>query len=188
MENVINKEIFSNHLDNFKLFPIGKGYRLNDFKSSISDEDNEYDIFLKDYAIDYEEKDISKTHLLINIKNGDIVSYITLLTGSIKLKQTEIESHSIPNFASYPSLKIAKLAVDNDYKKKYKGIGSTMIELAIGFKEELNNIGVACRFLEVDADVENDRDVYKFYEKLGFVKNSKYKEGRTISMRLEDTK
>lgn len=104
------------------------------------------------------------------------------------MKQTERELHSIPNFASYPSLKIAKLAVDINYKKQYKGIGSTMIELAIGFKEELNNIGVACRFLEVDADVENDKNVYKFYEKLGFVKNSIYKEGRTISMRLEDTK
>lgn len=60
MQNLINKEIFSNHLDNFKLFPIGKGYRLNDFKSSISDESNEYDTFLKDVAIDYEEKNISK--------------------------------------------------------------------------------------------------------------------------------
>lgn len=182
----MSKKHVEDIIKHLKLFPISNGYRIDDFSSSV----DEYKEFLSEKALENEINNISKTHLLVNIKNGDIVAYITLSTGSIKLNQNEKDNHGVPSFTSYPSMKIAKLAVDCNYNCKFKGIGKLMVDLAIGFMDNINKLGVACRFLEVDADIENNETVTEFYEKCGFVYNQMYKKkakAKTVSMRLDDT-
>ena len=55
---------------------------------------------------------------------------------------------------------------------------------------EVNEAGVACRFVTVDADIEYDKNTPAFYEKNGFVMNlSKKKKigpnDKTVSMRRD---
>lgn len=175
------KENIYDLVDQFSLVNLSKGYRLEDFKSSIK----EYEIFLSQNALDHQEIGVSKTYLLINKNNADIVAYMSLISDSIKLKQEEKESYfqSDALFPSYPAMKIAKLAVDENYSQRYSYIGSLMIELARGIAEDINE-SVACRFITVDADVEHNETVTSFYMKNGFVLNQSYKPRSTISMRL----
>jgi hypothetical protein len=62
-----------------------------------------------------------------------------------------------------------------------------MIKLARGFTSNLNDDGVACRFLTIDADVENNPKVTEFYIKNGFVPNERpgKKNRLTMSMRKD---
>lgn len=44
---------------------------------------------------------------------------------------------------------------------------------------------VTCKFITLDADIENNPNVIKFYEKNGFKPNQKYNnKTKTVSMRL----
>lgn len=71
--------------------------------------------------------------------------------------------------------------------KEIKGYGSYLIELVRGIATEINENGLGCRFVVVDADIENNPNVTEFYIKNGFVLNESYngKKQRTISMRLD---
>jgi len=169
--------------DMIKLVDLSNGYRFCDFTCEFE----EYNKFLRDEAIGLQEAEISKTHLLINKENADIIAFMSLSTDSIKLSLLEKDFHKIGfvNFEAIPSVKIGKLAVDIKYKEKFKGIGSLMIELARGITEDLRNAGIACRFIILDADIKNNPSVVDFYVKQGFEFNEKYKKGRNTSMRLD---
>ena len=63
-----------------------------------------------------------------------------------------------------------------------------MLEMARAFAFNMNEIGIACRFLTVDADIEYDKDTPLFYYKNGFVENLSNKTRNakhTISMRKD---
>jgi ribosomal protein S18 acetylase RimI-like enzyme len=79
------------------------------------------------------------------------------------------------------------LAVDSSFREKYHGIGSFMINIAIGFAQNCNDEYLSCRFLAVDADVENDKGIAAFYQKNGFVNNNELNNPRrkTLSMRKD---
>jgi hypothetical protein len=85
------------------------------------------------------------------------------------------------------AVKIGHLAVDKKYKEIYTNIGSLMVELARGICIEIRTHGVACRFITVDADVENDQDVCDFYIKNGFKFNESYQnhKRKNPSLRLD---
>ena len=84
-------------------------------------------------------------------------------------------------------MKIAKLAVDAASAARYKGIGSFMINAAMGKAINCNEDYCAARFLTVDADTEHDKGVLTFYEKNGFIPNAELnnKNRKTISMRKD---
>ena len=84
-------------------------------------------------------------------------------------------------------MKIAKLAVDSSFSKKYKGIGTFMITSAERLAWACNVTYCATRFLTVDADIEHDKGVLVFYEKNGFLPNAELynKNRKTISMRKD---
>ncbi|MBD8839506.1 N-acetyltransferase [Paenibacillus sp. CFBP 13594] len=168
-------------VEQFSLVNLSEGYRLEDFYSSIP----EYVDFLCNEALLHQELNLSRTYLLINKRNADIVAYMSLISDSIKLKQDERDSYfqGEISFPSYPAMKIAKLAVDERHATELKNIGSLMIELARGIAEDINE-SVACRFITVDADTHNNPTVNEFYAKNSFVPNDSYKVGRTLSMRL----
>lgn len=63
-----------------------------------------------------------------------------------------------------------------------------MLEMARAFAFGMNELGIACRFITVDADIDYEPNTLEFYKKNGFVENLKYKkkkEVHTISMRKD---
>jgi ribosomal protein S18 acetylase RimI-like enzyme len=113
---------------------------------------------------------------------------MSLIMDAIKLSFTEKELHKLDYpFKTIPAMKIAKLAVDADFSKKFTGIGSFMINAAMGKAIGCNADYCATRFLTVDADIEHDNGILAFYEKNGFVPNSELnnKNRKTVSMRKD---
>jgi len=157
---------------------------LIDFECSI----NEYNDYLVNDALRSMKDHIALTWLLIDIADDKIVSYMSLIMDSIKLSFTEKELHNLNYpFRTIPAMKIAKLAVDNKYIKRFKGIGTFMIESAERFALACNNEYCAARFITVDADIEHDEGVLAFYQKNGFIPNAELynKNRKTISMRKD---
>ena len=164
---------------------IGDGYNISKFESYLE----EYNTYIINDALGHQEKNVSHTHVLINKECCDIIAYVTLVTDSICLLPTEKEGDGLSDipFSTLPALKIGKLAVNECYRSKYYGIGTKMVEIARAYAIEINNIGVACRYLTTDADVENNPSVFEFYQKCGFVSNQKFagSKRKTVSMRKD---
>ena len=113
---------------------------------------------------------------------------MSLIADAIKLSVSEKERHNLNYpFKTLPAIKIAKLAVSQSARGKYKGLGSYMIYNALVIAQICNRQFFAARFLTVDADIEHDKGVLAFYEKNGFVSNSELsnKNRKTISMRKD---
>ncbi len=151
----------------------------------------EYNDFLK-IANKFYDLNISKTFLLIHKKTNELLAYMTLSADSIKLTNEEKELHDISKvpYASIPALKVGKLAVNKEVSDevKRKGYGSFMLDMARAFAFNMNEIGIACRFITVDADIEYEQNTPCFYEKNGFVENLSNRRRNakhTISMRKD---
>lgn len=151
----------------------------------------EYNEFLK-MAKRFSALNVSKTFLLIHRETNELLAYMTLSADAIKLTVDEKENHDIQKvpYASIPALKVGKLAVNKELsdKVKRKGYGSFLLEMARAYAFRMNELGVACRFITVDADIEYDQETPKFYLKNGFVENlmnKKRNAKHTISMRKD---
>lgn len=169
-------------------------------KYEFDSEIEEYNKFL--YSEDgslakaFNECNISRTHLLFDREFDELIGYITLSCDTISLSKKEKSMHELDDvkFISMPALKIGKLAVNKKIKNCRKGYGSFLIEMARAYIAQLNENGVACRFLTVDADIEYDEKTIEFYKKNGFIINNRleYKERaekyKTISMRKDTFK
>ena len=91
----------------------------------------EYNEYLMIDAVRSRNDHIALTWLLRDNKQRSVASYMSLITDSIKISTTEKELHLLNYpFKMIPALKVAKLAVDESFSKKYKGIGTCMIEFA----------------------------------------------------------
>lgn len=151
----------------------------------------EYNDFLHIAKVFF-DLNISRTFLLIHKETKELLAYMTLSADSIKLTSDEKEIHDIAKvpYASIPALKVGKLAVNKELREqtKRKGYGSFLLEMARAYAFKMNEMGVACRFITVDADIEYNPDTPEFYFKNGFVENlsNKKKNARhTISMRKD---
>ena len=121
-------------------------------------------------------------------ETGLLAAYMSLIADAIKLSFTEKELHGLSYpFRTIPAMKIAKLAVDEIFIKKYKGIGTFMIQTAEHLANGLNKNYIAARFLTVDADIEHNGTVIEFYQKNGFIPNAEFnnKNRKTVSMRKD---
>ena len=134
----------------------------------------EYNDFLK-VAEKFYDLNISKTFLLIHRKTNELLAYMTLSADSIKLTSEEKEKHDIGKvpYASIPALKVGKLAVNKELSENAsrKGYGSFLLEMARAYAFDMNELGIACRFITVDADIEYNPNTPDFYLKNGFVEN-----------------
>lgn len=151
----------------------------------------EYNNFLN-IADNFFELNISKTFLLIHKCTKEILAYMTLSADSIKLTAEEKVCHGMEKvpYASLPALKVGKLAVNKELsdKARRKGYGSFMLEMAQAYAFQMNELGVACRFLTVDADIEYNEATPEFYKKNGFIENLSVRSRNsrhTISMRKD---
>jgi hypothetical protein len=87
----------------------------------------EYNDYLFSDALPSMDDHIALTWLLTERSTGKIVAYMSLIMDAIKLSITEKEHHKLNYpFKTIPAMKIAKLAVDGNFSKKYKGIGTFM--------------------------------------------------------------
>ena len=157
---------------------------LESFSCSIT----EYNNYLFDDALRSQKDHIAMTWLLRERTTGNITAYISLIADAIKLSISEKEIHNLDYpFKTIPAMKIAKLAVSYPAQKKYKGLGTYMINNALVFARTCNRQLFACRFLTVDADIEHNESVIEFYQKNGFVLNAEMngKHNKTISMRKD---
>ena len=148
----------------------------------------EYNDYLYQDSIRSLKDHIAKTWLLRHLKTGNIAAYMSLIMDSIKLSFSEKELHNLNYpFRTIPAMKIAKLAVDSVFSEKYKGIGSFLIDSAIGIATDCDYDYCAARFLTVDADIEHDTGVLAFYQKNSFIPNTELfnKNRKTISMRKD---
>ncbi|MDR1787967.1 MAG: GNAT family N-acetyltransferase [Treponema sp.] len=106
----------------------------------------------------------------------------------MRLSVAEKELHHLDYpFKTLPAMKVAKLAVDEAARQKYRGVGTYMLHQAAQIAWACNDAYFAARFLPVDADVEHDEGVLAFYEKNGFAPNAELtnRKRKTISMRLD---
>jgi predicted GNAT family N-acyltransferase len=148
----------------------------------------EYNDYLFEDALRSQNDHIALTWLLKERNTGAIAAYMSLIADAIKLSASEKELHSLNYpFKTLPAMKIAKLAVSQSARGKYKGLGSYMIYNALALARTCNRQLFAARFLTVDADIEHDKGVLDFYEKNGFVPNAElyHKNRKTISMRKD---
>jgi ribosomal protein S18 acetylase RimI-like enzyme len=160
------------------------GVSLRDFSCSIQ----EYNDYLTQDALRSQDDHVALTWLLYDLSTGGIVAYMSIINDAIKLSVSEKELHKLDYpFKTIPAIKIAKLAVSQSFDKIYKGVGSYMINAAIGLAIKCNTDYSACRFLTVDADIENNESVLSFYEKNGFILNNEMnnKNKKTVSMRKD---
>lgn len=175
--------------DNVRLLSVSE---LDDISHYLFDSHiAEYNEFLK-IANKFHDLNISKTFLLFHKRTNELLAYMTLSADSIKLTNEEKALHDISEvpYASIPALKVGKLAVNKELqeKSKRKGYGSFMLEMARAFAFDMNESGIACRFITVDADIEYETDTPQFYEKNGFIENLSNKRRNakhTISMRKD---
>jgi hypothetical protein len=168
------------------LVPFSKYYKLDQFDCGIP----EYNQFLIDSADVFQNSGITNTQLLLDNFTGNIIGYISLCMSSVKLTDNEKCSchlESVP-YKSVPALLLGKLAVDKNYRSKRKGYGSYLVAITRGFAAEINNNGIACRFVVVDADIQYNPNTPQFYRKNLFVPNEscgKQSHKTTFSMRLD---
>jgi len=168
----------------FYFQPLTSAILCDNFDCGIS----EYNDYLNNDALRSMDDHIALTWLLTERSTEKIAAYMSLIMDAIKLSFTEKELHHLNYpFRTIPALKIAKLAVDQAFSVKYKGIGTFMVDSAVRIAWACNKIHCACRFLTVDADLEHDQGILKFYEKNGFIQNAELfnKNRKTISMRKD---
>lgn len=152
----------------------------SDDKRRIKRHSKEMEDFLKKEALEEQDKFLNTTHLFIDPNNNKLIGYISLCADSVRLAFDEKEELEF-SYCTIPAIKIARLAVANDYK--HKGIGKLIIEFGVSVATEmLDTVGVA--FITLDCYKHR----VSFYEGIGFIKNQLQDEKRDfdnpISMRL----
>jgi len=168
----------------FSLEQLTGKIRLDSFYCQIE----EYNEYLFHEAVRAQNDQMALTWLLRERASGDIAAYMSLIADAIKLSATEKELHKLDYpFKTVPAMKIAKLAVSSPFQKKYSGIGSLMVDMAIQIAEACTEQYFACRFITVDADIEHNESVMNFYHKNGFIPNEETgnKRRKTLSMRRD---
>jgi hypothetical protein len=179
--------------DNFNAyFVIEKLSPVHHIAAFNGDNPNEYTLFFKQDTLKHQETHISNTanlwfDVLVDKTTKNIAAYISLIADAVTLQDEEKEQLPIPpiSFETLPALKIAKLAVDQQYTQKYHHLGSLMIDFARNIADECNEKFIACRVLTVDADIEYNKELPAFYEKNGFITlhSKKYtRKTRTLPM------
>jgi hypothetical protein len=126
----------------------------------------EYNAYLQRGALQGQSEFLAVTWLLHDLQDNKYVAYMSVIADAIK---------------------IAKLAVSKTAKERYSGIGTNMLNMARHIACLTNGDRFACRFITVDADIENDVGVTAFYRKNGFLPNEAMnkKSCITINMRRD---
>ena len=152
------------HITDLEFIQLTKDTPLLPFASDDEDLNN----FLMEDAKNYSADLMAVTYLFIDKKKQQIAAYFSLLNDKMAYDPRERSiwnriNRLIPNQKrrrSYPSAKIGRLAVSEDYS--HGGLGSQILEFIEYFL--VANPKLGCRFLTVDAY----SNVTNFYRKNDF--------------------
>ncbi len=145
--------------------------------ASFSSKNDDLNDFLKKDALRDQESMVNKTYLCCWRKS--IVGYFSIVADTIEVQAIH-ETDGINGYPyhKYPSIKIARLAVDKKFERK--GVGRLLVLAAIGLAMSVSEI-IGCRYLTVDSKL----DSISFYEKLGFRIVEKYRRSEFPKMYLD---
>lgn len=137
-----------------------KGFKAKQIKKFIGYSNN-INMFLKEEALDEQEKGFNTTHLYY--KNGKLVGCISLCSDSIRLNLEEKNEDKVP-YTNIPSLKIARLAID--INSQGCQLGEYLIKFAVSSALKSREI-MGIKFITVDCY----RHRLSYYEQFGFKEN-----------------
>lgn len=140
------------------------GIRHKEFLSGFSSSNEELKNFLVEDALKNQEFAISTTYLFFYKPEKKLVAYMTLLSDSLRIRETELEKAFVDKgilYKSLPALKIGRLCVDDGFSGK--GIGTIITQASMAIAVWISEV-VGCRFLVLDAK----KEAVNFYKKLGF--------------------
>lgn len=166
----IYRDTFERYDDELVLVDFSPRLNLGDFHCK----DEDYREWLIHDAPQYVRTNLTRVKCLVNPLTDRILGYMALCADSFLITKTERNRISkrlkvqIP-FQSLPALKVGKLATH--VEEAGKSYGVYLLWLAIAIAKEMMVLGVACRFLTVDADISVDPTIVDYYTKHGFVLN-----------------
>ncbi|MEK3792511.1 GNAT family N-acetyltransferase [Paenibacillus sp. FSL R7-0204] len=142
---------------------------------------HDMNLFLLKESLD-EQFDGYNTTFLAKNDNGLILAYMSLCTDAIRLNYQERNNGEI-GYETFPSLKIARLAVHKEYQKI--GLGKNMIKYAVHKSLQMREDFCGVKFLTLDCFPHR---LGYYIDTIGFVKNqeSQHPNGsdELISLRL----
>jgi hypothetical protein len=128
--------------DFFALERLEEGAPVGAFKCRIK----EYADYLREEAFRAQDDHVAQTWLLWERETGAIAAYMSLIADTVRLSTAEKELHRLNYpFKTIPAVKIAKLAVAEPFRQRYKGLGTYMIFQAnLIARREINPFIAAC--------------------------------------------
>lgn len=153
----------------------------DDLQGFASD-DLDLDAFLQSDALRLQERAVIQVSLARY--EGELAGYVALLADIVILQTGERKKLKLgyEDPPPVPAVKIGRLAVSADFRKRYRGLGRAMVAFSFNTALQVSR-DVGCRLLTVDAYAQS----VAFYELLGFIANKgkEYRERETVSMRLD---
>lgn len=123
----------------------------------------EMEDFIKKEALEEQEKGLNTTHLFIDRDTEKVAAYLSLCNDSIRLEIDEKDDMDLA-YSTVPAVKIARLAVSNEYK--HQGLGKILIQFAAYLGEKIREMS-GITFITLDCYSHR----VSFYEAVGFVQN-----------------
>ena len=141
------------NLDNYYIRRLQENETIKSFDCG----DDDLNDFIMNRADDYHKAMLSVTYVFEHKASGKIIGYFSLANDKISIddfvNNTEFNRFRKKRFAnekrirSYPSVKICRLGIDNDFHGY--GVGTMIIDFIKLYYSKDNKAG--CRFLTVDA-------------------------------------
>ncbi|MBQ2907728.1 MAG: GNAT family N-acetyltransferase [Bacteroidales bacterium] len=141
------------NLDNYYIRRLQENETIKSFDCG----DDDLNDFIMNRADDYHKAMLSVTYVFEHKASGKIIGYFSLANDKISIddfgNNTEFNRFRRKRFTnekrirSYPSVKICRLGIDNDFRGF--GVGTKLINFIKLFYSKDNKAG--CRFLTVDA-------------------------------------
>lgn len=133
--------------------PLSKKDILNSFNCGDGKGETDLNAFLIDDALSSQNDLITRTYLCF--WNNNLVGFITLLNDTVGKDRVE-DGVNDYEYGKYPAIKIARLAVQKEFRGK--DIGTSLLYWALGKAYEVSK-HVGCRYITVNAK----RDSIEFY-------------------------
>lgn len=149
-------------------------YHLFDEKSNIQTfhcSNQDLDEFLKKDALQYTQENWAITRLVYD--RGQLIGYFTLAADSIEVDAIIADGVTYPH-RRYPAIKLARLAVDDRWRRN--GYGKNILLKSLIVALTLSKY-VGIKYLTVDSEPES----VDFYRKYGFI-NAKRRIYETIPL------
>lgn len=150
--------------------------------------DDDLDDFIRTDALRLQSLNVARSY--VAWYEGHARGYVTVMADAVVLKPNERKklrdgagnALAFQDHPVVPALKIARLAVCEELRAEYRGIGEALVRFAFYTGLDMSE-AVGCRLLTLDAY----SDALGFYEKLGFVRNldTTYENKPRPSMRLD---